>query len=79
MSNVPPPYAPRDHAQGESFLLNRSMKADALVPPAPSGGVGPSAFSNTPLEFAESTDVNLEWRLNGLKEMYNVTKGEAKS
>jgi len=55
------------------------MKADALVPPAPSGGVGPSAFSNTPLEFAESTAVNLEWRLNGLKEMYNVTKGEAKS
>jgi hypothetical protein len=31
------------------------------------------------LEFAESTAVNLEWRLTGLKEMYNETKGPVKS
>jgi len=62
-----------------TYRSGLNADTDTSVPPAPSGGVGPSAFSNTPLEFAESTAVNLEWRLNGLKEMYNVTKGEAKS
>jgi hypothetical protein len=62
------------------LFRNELVSADLPVPPPPSGGhSGPSALQNTPLEFAESTAVNLEWRLSGLKEMYNVTKGEAKS
>lgn len=55
-------------------------RADAVVPPAPPPGqAGPSALQSQQLEFAESTAVNLEWKLTGLKEMYNTTKGEAKS
>jgi hypothetical protein len=49
------------------------------VPPASAGQAGPSALQSQSLEFAESTAVNLEWKLTGLKDMYNTTKGEAKS
>lgn len=56
----------------------RDKELTSPVPPAPaSGHAGPSA--QQALEFAESTAVNLEWKLSGLKEMYNTTKGEAKS
>lgn len=38
-----------------------------------------SAVSSSGLEFAETSSVSLEWRLSGLKEIYESTKGEAKS
>lgn len=39
----------------------------------------PSVAVPTPLEYAESTSVCLEWRLSGLKAMYDSTKGDVKS
>ena len=38
-----------------------------------------SAVSASGLEFAETSSVTLEWRLTGLKEIYESTKGDAKS
>lgn len=38
-----------------------------------------SSSSAAQFEFNESTAVTLEWRLNGLKAMFDSTKGEAKS
>ncbi|RXK42252.1 hypothetical protein M231_00611 [Tremella mesenterica] len=62
MSNVPPPYAPRDHAQ---------VQPGMTAPAAPS--------SASQLEFAETSSVCLEWRLSGLKAMYEQSRGESKS
>jgi hypothetical protein len=42
-------------------------------------GPGPNALQSEELEFRESVAVNLEWKMSGMKEMYNSTKGEAKS
>lgn len=51
------------------------MLTTAAVQPGPSN----PASSSSHLEFAETATVTLEWRLSGLKNMYDTTKGEAKS
>lgn len=42
---------------------------------------GPSnpASTSLNLEFAETATVTLEWRLTGLKNVYDTTKGDTKS
>ncbi|WVW78723.1 hypothetical protein I302_100683 [Kwoniella bestiolae CBS 10118] len=67
MTSVPPPYSSRDHAQVQA------------VPPAASSSSTPAAPSTSGHEFQETTSVCLEWRLTGLKTMYESTRGEQKS
>ncbi|WVR04439.1 hypothetical protein IAU60_001442 [Kwoniella sp. DSM 27419] len=66
MTSVPPPYSSRDHAQVQP------------VPPAStiSSGTGTGSGGH---EFQETTSVCLEWRLTGLKAMYESTRGDQKS
>lgn len=46
-----------------------------LVLPGPSN----PASTSLNLEFAETATVTLEWRLTGLKNVYDTTKGDTKS
>ncbi|WWC87241.1 uncharacterized protein L201_002129 [Kwoniella dendrophila CBS 6074] len=66
MTTIPPPYSSRDHAQ---------------VQPVPLAQASTSTSSSVSQgqEFQETTSVCLEWRLSGLKAMYESTRGEQKS
>ncbi|ORY26879.1 hypothetical protein BCR39DRAFT_539919 [Naematelia encephala] len=64
MTAVPPPYAPRDHAQ---------------VQPSPSASTSVSPGPAAALEFNETTSVTLEWRITGMKATYDQSRGDAKS
>ena len=65
---------------GSTVIRLLQRRADSSVQtPAPSPVPGSQPATSTPTEFSETTSVCLEWRLNGLKAMYDSTKGEAKS
>ncbi|WVF70048.1 hypothetical protein IAT40_004835 [Kwoniella sp. CBS 6097] len=68
MTNVPPPYSTRDHAQVQPGSSST----------AASSGPGATSGSGSQ-EFQETTSICLEWRLTGLKAMYESTRGEQKS
>ncbi|WVQ97835.1 hypothetical protein IAU59_004950 [Kwoniella sp. CBS 9459] len=72
MANVPPPYSTRDHAQVQPG--SSSSAAGAVASSGPGATSGPGVQ-----EFQETTSVCLEWRLTGLKAMYESTRGEQKS
>ncbi|OCF37555.1 hypothetical protein I317_06267 [Kwoniella heveanensis CBS 569] len=69
MASVPPPYSSRDHAQ-----VQPGSSSSATVSSGPGATSGPGAP-----EFQETTSICLEWRLTGLKAMYESTRGEQKS
>ncbi|WWC59204.1 uncharacterized protein I303_101754 [Kwoniella dejecticola CBS 10117] len=66
MTSVPPPYSSRDHAQVQA------------VPPTSSTSTA-NTTSTQGHEFSETTSICLEWRLSGLKAMYESTRGDQKS
>nr|XP_019047445.1 hypothetical protein I302_04058 [Kwoniella bestiolae CBS 10118]OCF26375.1 hypothetical protein I302_04058 [Kwoniella bestiolae CBS 10118] len=70
MSTPPPPHY---------TLTHRPHLAVQAVPPAASSSSTPAAPSTSGHEFQETTSVCLEWRLTGLKTMYESTRGEQKS